>query len=175
MGVRSGGSAVAQVSLRPPYTRWVPKPRPDRPAATVLLAQRRFAAPPRAVYDLFVARLWRDGAGVPPRPVIEEEGDRDGLGCTRRIGNARGMVRERITATAAPGRLAYRVLPGSPAFPADDHLGVVEFFADRAGGTLLRWRITFVPRRRGLAAMARAVIAWYLFVLGRAVRQSKNS
>ena len=52
----------------------------------VLNWSRRVATPPDATWSCFLATSWIAGAGFGPRPVIEEPGDADWTGCTRRIG-----------------------------------------------------------------------------------------
>jgi uncharacterized protein YndB with AHSA1/START domain len=146
-------------------------------SVTVAL-RRRFDGEPARVYATFLAVLWDGGAGLPPRPVIEEPGDAAGRGRTRRIGTGRFAVRERIEEAEPAARLVYRVLPGSPTFPSDDHRGVIDFFADPRGGTWLRWRISFTaPRRRAplMIAMARSVLLTYPYALARALRRRGNS
>jgi len=108
--------------------------------------------------------LWVGGAGFGPRPVIEERGGADGLGCTRRIGVGSRGVRERITTTEWPERLEYRVVnPSWTTFPVDHHLGVVVFARLDDGGTEVRWRVELTPKR-GVGPL---VIAGTRFVIGR--------
>jgi len=143
------------------------------PAARALVWSRRVATPPDATWACFLSELWVAGAGFGPRPVIEEAGDAHGLACTRRIGGARG-VRERITATDPPRWLEYRVTnPSWTTFPVDHHRGTVAFAATEDGGTEVRWRVEFVPKRGAgpfVRAATRIVIGRYLDALERACR-----
>jgi hypothetical protein len=133
--------------------------------------RRRVATDPADTWARFLQRLWIEGAGFGPRPVVEDAGDAHGTGCTRRIGGARG-VRERITATEHPRWLEYRVTnPSWTTYPVDHHRGTVAFEALDGGGTEVRWRVEFVPKRGAgplVAAATRFVIARYLDALVRA-------
>ena len=138
----------------------------------VLSWSRRVATPPEATWACFLDELWLRGAGFGPRPVIEEPGDVHGSGCTRRIGpGARGVL-ERIVATDHPDRLEYRVMnPAWRTFPVDHHRGTVAFAALPDGGTEVRWRVEYVPKRGAglvVAVATRFVIGRYLVALERA-------
>jgi len=135
---------------------------------------RRVATPPEDTWARFLSELWIGGAGFGPRPVVEERGDADGRGCTRRIGAGSGGVRERITATEWPQRLEYRVVnPSWTTYPVDHHLGTVAFVPLADGGTEVRWEVAFVPKRGAgpfVTAATRFVIGRYLDALARACR-----
>ena len=137
----------------------------------VLEWRRRVGTEPVATWACFLERLWVGGAGFGPRPVVEAAGDPDGLGCTRRIGGARG-VRERITATDHPRWLEYRVTnPSWTTYPVDHHRGTVAFAAGDGGGTEVLWRVEFVPKRGAgplVGVATRFVIGRYLDALVRA-------
>jgi len=139
---------------------------------------RHVATPPDETWACLLAELWVAGAGFGPRPVIEEAGDADGTGCTRRIGVGAGGVRERITATEVPHRLEYRVVnPSWTTFPVDHHRGTVTFAAAAGGGTEVRWRVELVPKRGAgplVVAATRFVIGRYLDALTRACRSPLN-
>jgi hypothetical protein len=133
---------------------------------------RRVATPPDATWARFLSELWIGGAGFGPRPVVEERGDDDGRGCTRRIGAGARGVRERITATAWPQHLEYRVVnPSWTTYPVDHHLGTVAFVPLADGGTEVRWTVAFAPKRGAgpfVTAATRFVIGRYLDALARA-------
>jgi len=137
----------------------------------VLAWRRRVATDPAVAWARFLEHLWIGGGGFGPRPVIEKAGDAHGLGCTRRIGGARG-VRERITATDHPRWLEYRVTnPSWTTYPVDHHRGTVAFAACDGGGTEVRWRVEYVPKRGVgplVAVATRTVIGRYLDALERA-------
>jgi uncharacterized protein YndB with AHSA1/START domain len=139
---------------------------------------RHVATPPDETWACLLAELWVAGAGFGPRPVIEEAGDADGTGCTRRIGVGARGVRERITATEVPHRLEYRVVnPSWTTFPVDHHRGTVTFAAAAGGGTEVRWRVELVPKRGAgplVVAATRFVIGRYLDALTRACRSALN-
>jgi hypothetical protein len=129
------------------------------------------ATDPADTWARFLERLWIEGAGFGPRPVVEAAGDAHGTGCTRRIGGARG-VRERITATDHPRWLEYRVTnPSWTTYPVDHHRGMVAFAPLDGGGTEVRWRVEFVPKCGAgplVAVATRFVIGRYLSALERA-------
>ena len=137
---------------------------------------RLVATSPDRTWACFLADLWVAGAGLGPRPVIEEAGDAHGTGCTRRIGVGTRGVRERITATTYPHVLAYRVInPSWTTYPVEHHMGTVTFEATRDGGTQVRWRVEFVPKRGTgpiVMAVTRFVIVRYLDALSRVCRAS---
>ncbi len=142
--------------------------------ARTLTWSRRVSTSPATTWACFRSVLWVGGAGFGPRPVIEERGEEDGRGCTRRIGVGSRGVRERITATEWPRRLEYRVEnPSWTTFPVDHHLGVVVFEGLDDGGTEVRWRVDLTPKRGAgpvVMAATRFVIGRYLDVLERACR-----
>lgn len=154
---------------------WLPEPsdarRSGRGRARTLAWRRRVATPPDVTWEAFFSELWVDGAGFGPRPVIEEPGDAQWAGSTRRIGAGARAVRERIVAAERPRRLEYRVTnPSWRTFPVERHVGTVAFGATADGGTEVRWRVELVPKRgAGLVVMAatRFVIGRYLTVLAR--------
>lgn len=137
---------------------------------------RRVATSPAITWACFHADLWVAGAGFGPRPVIEVPGDPHGNGCTRRIGVGANGVRERITATAYPHLLEYRVInPSWTTFPVDQHVGSVRFDAYADGGTEVRWRVDLVPKRGAgpvVVAATRYVIGRYVDALARACSAS---
>jgi uncharacterized protein YndB with AHSA1/START domain len=133
--------------------------------------RRRVAGPLDTTWSAFLTELWLGGAGFGPRPVIEEPGDEDWIGSTRRIGVGARAVRERIVAADRPHHLEYQVInPSWRTFPVDHHVGTVAFEATDDGGTEVRWRVDLVPKRgAGLVVLAatRFVIGRYLTVLAR--------
>lgn len=165
---------------------WLPDPVPTDAGGgriwgrrmSTLTWRRRVAAPPDVAWSCFFTKLWLGGAGVGPRPVIEEPGDAHGTGCTRRIGRGARGVRERIVATEHPNHLEYRVMnPSWTTFPVDHHVGTVAFAATEDGGTEVRWRVELVPKRgAGLVVIAatRFVIGRYLVELARACRTAAD-
>lgn len=148
-----------------------PDPEPADARVRARTWTLRVATPPDATWSRFLSALWIAGAGLGPRPAIEEPGDAHGTGCTRRIGGARG-VRERIVATEHPHRLEYRVVnPSWTTFPVDHHRGTVAFAATEDGGTEVRWRVELVPKPGVgplVLAATRFVIGRYLTALERA-------
>ncbi|MFN2323109.1 MAG: SRPBCC family protein [Trueperaceae bacterium] len=140
----------------------------------VLTWCRRVATAPDVTWSAFFAELWVGGAGFGPRPTIEEPGDAHGTGCTRRIGVGARGVRERVTATDHPHHLEYRVVnPSWRTFPVDHHSGTVAFAATEDGGTEVRWRVAYVPKRGAgllVATATRFAIGRYLVALERACR-----
>ncbi len=154
---------------------WLPEPSDARRAGggrvRTLTWLRRVDTPPEVTWEAFFTELWVGGAGYGPRPTIEESGDAQGAGSTRRIGVGARGVRERIVAAERPQRLEYRVVnPSWRTFPVEHHVGTVAFAATEDGGTEVRWRVELVPKRgAGLAVWAatRFVIGRYLVVLER--------
>jgi hypothetical protein len=137
-----------------------------------LVWTRRLPAPPERVWAEIVDRLWRDGAGMPPRPRMTDDGDAHGIGATRAIRILPGVeLVERITAGRWPSTFAYQVVnPGWTTFPARWHQGTVALDPTPAGGTEVQWSVTFepLPGARLLASwLTRAVIGRYLKVLQR--------
>jgi hypothetical protein len=133
---------------------------------------RRLPTSRKTTWTCFREHLWIGGAGIGPRPVVEEAGDGHGIGCTRRIGVGGRGVRERIVAGEYPRRLEYRVVnPSWTTYPVDHHRGTVAFGALEDGGTEVRWRVEFVPKRCAgplVTAATRYVIGRYLDALERA-------
>lgn len=164
--------------------RWLPDPDPTEAGGgrvwgarlRTLTWRRRVATPPDATWSCFLTELWALGAGFGPRPVVEEPGDAHGTGWTRRIGVGAQGVRERIVATEHPNRLEYRVMnPSWRTFPVDHHVGTVAFAATDDGGTAVRWRVDFVPKRGAgivVGVATRFVIGRYLTALARACGSS---
>lgn len=148
-----------------------PEPTVLRRART-LTWRRRVATSPDTTWSHFLTELWLGGAGFGPRPVVEEPGDDDWVGSTRRIGVGARGVRERIVAAERPDWLEYRVInPSWRTFPVEHHVGTVAFAATEDGGTEVRWRVELVPKRgAGLMVLVatRFVIGRYLVVLERA-------
>lgn len=133
---------------------------------------RRCAGTPEEVWERFLERAWLGGAGLGPPPRIDERGAVDGLGCTRSIATLPGhRLRERITDTAYPSRLEYRVLdPSWATYPVDHHRGELRFEPREGGATLVTWCVEVVPKRGAgplVAALTRFVIGRYLRVLER--------
>ncbi len=120
----------------------------------------------------FLDVLWKRGAGLTPRMVLEEEGDATGNGCTRWIPLfGKAGIREGITATDCPYRLYYRVKnPSWRTFPVDYHQGWVSFVPWTDTTTQVVWTIELTPKRgmTGLVlGIIRFVIPRYLRVLAR--------
>jgi hypothetical protein len=160
----------------------VPRSQAKRGSSTVtatrggrlrtLAWRRRLPASPEAAWASFLEHLWVEGAGLGPRPVVEDAGDAHGIGSTRRIGVGGRGVRERIVAGEHPLRLEYRVVnPSWTTYPVDHHRGTVAFEALEEGGTEVRWRVEYVPKRGAgplVTAATRFVIGRYLDALERA-------
>jgi len=131
---------------------------------------RHLPGPPERVWNVILERLWRDGAGMPPRPRMLDDGDADGIGATRAIRILPGVeLVERISAGRWPSTFDYQVVnPGWTTYPVRWHRGVVTLDADPAGGVALTWSVTFEPLPgAGLLVrwMTRGVIGRYLMVL----------
>jgi hypothetical protein len=120
----------------------------------------------------FLDVLWKRGAGLTPRMVLEEEGDATGNGCTRWIPLfGKAGIREGITATEYPNRLYYRVKnPSWSTFPVDYHQGWVSFVPWTDKTTQVVWNIELTPKR-GAAGFVRGMMGFiiprYLKVLAR--------
>ena len=139
-----------------------------------LVWSQRLPAPPERVWAEIVDRLWRDGAGMPPRPRMLDDGDAHGIGATRAIRLLPGVeLVERITAGRWPSTFDYQVVnPGWTTYPVRWHRGEVSLDPDPDGGTALSWSVAFDPlpgARLPASWMTRAVIGRYLTVLEHAL------
>lgn len=112
-----------------------------------------------------VYRLLRDGAGWPSwSPIdsfaLERTGadEPEGLGAIRVF--VRGAVRGRdeITALVPDRRFGYRHLSG---LPVRDYVGDVELEPTGAG-TTIHWRVSFLPKVPGTAAVYRWGVARFI-------------
>ncbi len=99
---------------------------------------------------------WSHWAGI-GRVRLEKQGrgDRNGVGCIRRISTGGVSVDEEIVEFDPPRRLVYRVIRGG--IPIKNHLGEVDF-EEEEGGTRVRWRCRFDSRIPGLGFLWRAIV-----------------
>lgn len=123
-------------------------------------------------YSRFINVLWKQGAGISPKMIVEEDGDATGCGCTRWIPLfGKHGIREGITATDYPHRIDYVVKnPSLTTFPVDYHQGWVNFIAITCSTTQVVWTIEFTPKPGMLGfalGMIRQVIPRYLKVLAK--------
>jgi uncharacterized protein YndB with AHSA1/START domain len=115
---------------------------------------RRFAAPPRAVWDVYTDHAgWKHWAGF-AESWLEVEGrpERNGSGAVRGFGGNGMHVFEEVLDFEPPRRMTYRVVRGGP--PLKDHFGEVEFEPD-GDGTLVVWRCRFDSKIPGLGWLLR--------------------
>ncbi|MDJ0848722.1 MAG: SRPBCC family protein [Myxococcota bacterium] len=118
---------------------------------------RRFAAPPQAVWDVYVDHArWQEWAGV-GRSVLQIEGqpERNGAGAVRVLGPWPGRATEEVVEFEPPKRMTYRVVKGG--LPMRDHLGEVRFEPD-GGGTRVVWRCRFESRIPGAGGLMRRAV-----------------
>jgi len=149
------------------------KPAAMRQRGTKVIEYTRLCEADQATtWARFLDVLWKRGAGLTPRMVLEEEGDATGNGCTRWIPLfGKHGIREGVTATDYPRRLYYRVKnPSWNTFPVDYHQGWVSFVPLTHATTQVVWTIELTPKRgmTGLVlAMTQFVIPRYLKVLAK--------
>ena len=104
--------------------------------------RHRYAAPPQAVWDVYVDHAnWSEWSGFPGSKLVQPGSpDRNGTGAVRSFA---GGVREEVIDFEPPKRMTYTVVGGP--FPITGHLGEVSFELD-GEGTLVVWRCRFEPR-----------------------------
>ncbi len=119
--------------------------------------RRRIPASRERVWRVYADyESWSDWAGIGRvRLAREGQGDRNGVGCVRRISTGGVSVDEEIVEFEPPRRLAYRVVRGG--IPIKNHLGEVEL-EESGGATEIRWRARFDSRIPGLGFLWRAVV-----------------
>ena len=110
--------------------------------------RHRYAAPPQAVWDIYVDHArWSEWSGFPASKLVTQGSpDPNGTGAVRAFPG----VQEEVIDFEPPKRMTYSVVGGF--FPITNHLGEVTFEAD-GEGTLLVWRCRFepkIPRTGGL-------------------------
>ncbi len=99
---------------------------------------------------------WSTWAGIGRvRLARQGTGNRNGVGCLRRISTGGVSVDEEIVEFDPPRHLAYRVVRGG--IPIKNHLGEVDF-EEEEGGTRVRWRCRFDSRVPGLGFLWRAIV-----------------
>lgn len=119
--------------------------------------ERRFAAPPQAVWDVYTDHAgWSEWSGF-QRSWLEVEGtpDRNGTGAVRAFGNGPVRVFEEVREFQPPKRMTYSLLRGG--IPLKNHLGEVVFEPD-GEGTRVVWRCRFDSGIPGLGPLFRLVI-----------------
>lgn len=127
--------------------------------------EHRYAAPPRAVWDVYVDHArWNEWAGMSQSRVTRPGSpDPNGAGCVRELGAGPSRALEEVVEFEPPKRLTYRVVGG--AMPIRDHLGEVLFEAD-GDGTRIVWRCRFASKLPGLGPLLRlAVTAFFRHAL----------
>lgn len=105
-----------------------------------------------------VYRLLRDGASWPVWSPIESfeleragAGEPEGVGAIRIFRKGRVTGRDEVAELVPDRRFSYRHLSG---LPVRDYRGDVDLEPD-GGGTRIRWRISFLPRRPGTGWLLR--------------------
>jgi uncharacterized protein YndB with AHSA1/START domain len=119
---------------------------------------RRFAAPPRAVWEVYTDHAgWAKWAGI-GRARLEKEGqpERNGTGAVRCLGSPPFAAHEEILDFEPPRRMTYRVVKSL--LPMRDHLGEVRFEPD-GDGTRVVWTCRFAaPPLPGAGPLMRRMI-----------------
>jgi len=119
--------------------------------------ERRFDAPPEAVWKVYTDHAgWHAWSGL-GRSVLVREGspDPNGVGAVRALGPPPFAAREAVVAFEPPRRMVYRLVGGP--LPMKDHEGEVCIEPDGDGARVV-WRCRFASRVPGLGGLLRTGI-----------------
>lgn len=111
--------------------------------------RHHFAAPPKAVWDVYTDHArWSEWGGF-QKSWLEVEGshDRNGTGAVRCLGTGPFVAVEEVLDFEPPKRMTYRFVRGP--MPFENHLGEA-LFEPENGGTRLVWRCHFDSKIPGL-------------------------
>lgn len=105
--------------------------------------ERRIAAPPQTVFDVFTDHSRYAEITPARRSTLERQGDPppNGVGAIRVISAVGPPLREEVVAYEPPSRFSYKVLSGAP---VRDHLGTIELSPD-GGGTKMVYAVRMTP------------------------------